>query len=90
MELDEDEAATYAATDENDWITIPISFAGTGVRDVSSHLTISLVPEPTETGAEWRAVFDIGPLDKFHFHTGQMLKGIKDKLIADLYDESKI
>jgi hypothetical protein len=90
MELDEDEAATYAATDENDWLTIPISFAGMGVRDVSSTLTMRLVAEPTETGAEWKAVFDLEPLDRFHFRTRQMLKGIKDKMIADLYDESKL
>ena len=95
MELDEDEAATYAATDENDEITIPISFAGLGVQEVESHLTMRLVPEPTETGAEWHAVFDIEPLDNYHFSTTQMLKGIKDKLIAgphaDIpYDDSEI
>ena len=92
MEFDEDDLppATYAATDENDWITIPLSFNGQARRGVSMPLTMRVVPEPTETGAEWKVVFDIEPLDRFHFSTSQMLTGIKDKLIADLYDESKL
>ena len=90
MELDEDEATTFAGTDDNDWITIPLSFNGQARRGVSMPLTMRVVPERTETGAEWKVVFDIQPLDRFHFSTTQMLKGIKDKMIAGLYDESKI
>ena len=90
MELDEDEATTFAGTDDNDWITIPLSFNGQARRGVSMPLTMRVVPERTETGAEWKVVFDRFFVREAESGRGREGKQGHNEDVSGKFEESEI
>ena len=58
--------------------------------EASSRLCMRVVPEPTDDGAKWRVVLDIKPSENYGPEPAEKFRAMKDMMIADLYDESKI
>ena len=78
MQLHEDDLTMFETPDDPD------------AAEASSRLFMRVVPVPTETGVKWRLVLNIKPRIKPNGDPAEKLKAMKDMMIADLYDESKI
>ena len=74
MQLHEDDLTMFETPDDPD------------AAEASSRLFMRVVPVPTETGVKWRLVLNIKP----NSEPAEKLKAMKDMMIADLYDESKL
>ena len=58
--------------------------------EASSRLCMRVVPEPTEDGAKWRVVLNIKPSENYGPEPAEKFRAMKDMMIADLYDDSRI